>query len=71
MAPVVSELAHLPDDDIRAMASYLASFTAAEAATQPATQPVSDPQRRAQTAVAQTAALAPQSGQAQRLFDGA
>ena len=71
MAPVVRELAHLPDDDIRAMASYLASFTAAEAATQPATQPVSDPQRRAQTAVAQAAALAPQSGQAQRLFDGA
>lgn len=71
MAPVVRELAHLPDEDIRAMASYLASFTATDAATQPATEPVSDPQQRAQTAVAQAAALAPQPGQTQRLFDGA
>src|SRR3989344_1361037 len=71
MAPVVRELAHLPDDDIRAMAGYLASLTATEAVTQPATLPVSDPQQRAQTAVAQAAALAPQPGQAQRLFDRA
>jgi len=28
MGPVVSELAHLPDSDIRAMATYLASFNA-------------------------------------------
>src|SRR5690606_30881081 len=63
MAPVVRELAHLPDDDIRAMAGYLASFTAAET--------VADPQARAQAAVAQAAALAPQPGQAQRLFNGA
>ncbi|MBU0746354.1 MAG: c-type cytochrome, partial [Gammaproteobacteria bacterium] len=75
MAPVVRELAHLPDDDIRAMAGYLASFTATEtvtqSATQPAAHPTSDAQQRAQTAVAQAAALAPQPGQAQRLFDGA
>ena len=32
MAPVVRELAQLPDDDIRAMATYLASFTAASPA---------------------------------------
>jgi nicotinate dehydrogenase subunit B len=63
MAPVVRELAHLPDDDIRAMASYLASFTAHE--------PADEPQQLAQAAVARAAALAPQPGQAQRLFDGA
>ncbi len=40
MAPVVQELAHLPDADIRAMAVYLASFAgppAADAATHAAT----------------------------------
>lgn len=65
MAPVVRELAHLPDDDIRAMASYLASFNAA---AEPAADAV---QARATAAVAQAAALAPQPGQAQRLFNGA
>ncbi|BEP94606.1 molybdopterin-dependent oxidoreductase [Acidovorax sp. A79] len=65
MAPVVRELAHLPDGDIRAMATYLASFTAA-------TEPAADAARaRATAAVAQAAALAPQPGSAQRLFDGA
>ncbi|PJI99634.1 nicotinate dehydrogenase subunit B [Acidovorax sp. 69] len=63
MAPVVRELAHLPDDDIRAMASYLASFTA--------TDPTADAQVKAAAAVATAAALAPQPGQAQRLFNGA
>jgi len=68
MAPVVRELAHLPDDDIRAMATYLASFNQA-------TEPAADaPQARAtsaRAAVAQAAALAPQPGPAQRLFNGA
>jgi len=68
MAPVVRELAHLPDDDIRAMAAYLASFNQA-------TEPAADaPQARAtsaRAAVAQAAALAPQPGPAQRLFNGA
>ncbi|MBV7456451.1 molybdopterin-dependent oxidoreductase [Acidovorax sp. sif1233] len=65
MAPVVRELAHLPDGDIRAMATYLASFTAA-------TEPAADAARaRATAAVAQAAALAPQPGSAQRLFNGA
>ena len=64
MAPVVRELAQLPDDDIRAMASYLVSFQA-ERATKNVLQ------ARATTVVAQAAALAPQPGAAQRLFNGA
>lgn len=64
MAPVVRELAQLPDDDIRAMASYLVSFQA-----EPAAKNVL--QARATTIVAQAAALAPQPGAAQRLFNGA
>ena len=64
MAPVVQELAKLPDEDIRAMATYLASFSAAP-------EPVAEALKNPQTAVARAAALAPQPGQAQRLFDGA
>ena len=99
MAPVVQELAHLPDTDIRAMATYLASFTAsgplAGAKGDPKTQPQTQPQTQTQVqsamdtptaaptttpsqaqataanAVATAAALAPQPGQVQRLFDGA
>ena len=77
MAPVVRELAHLPDTDIHAMATYLASFTASG----PSAGLQGDPKPQAQiqvqataaavTAVATAAALAPQPGQAQRLFDGA
>lgn len=65
MAPVVQELAKLPDEDIRAMATYLASFSQA---TELAADAV---QAKAQAAVAQAAALAPRPGQAQRLFNGA
>ncbi|CAN7447413.1 molybdopterin cofactor-binding domain-containing protein [Acidovorax sp. LjRoot117] len=68
MAPVVRELAHLPDGDIRAMATYLASFTAD---TEPAADAVQAREATALAAVAQAAALAPQPGQAQRLFNGA
>ncbi|MGV3681862.1 MAG: molybdopterin cofactor-binding domain-containing protein [Acidovorax sp.] len=64
MAPVVQELAQLPDEDIRAMATYLASFNAAP-------EPAADAATKAQAAVARAAALAPQPGQAQRLFNGA
>lgn len=64
MAPVVQELAKLPDEDIRAMATYLASFSAAP-------EPAAEALTKAQAAVARAAALAPQPGQAQRLFDGA
>ncbi|MFT3717851.1 molybdopterin cofactor-binding domain-containing protein [Pseudorhodoferax sp.] len=39
MAPVVRELAALPDADIRAMAAYLASFNAPAADTTPEAQP--------------------------------
>ena len=61
MAPVVRELAALPDTDIRAMASYLASFQAASAA---------QPEARAvvqQTALVNTTVPGP----GQRLFNGA
>lgn len=68
MAPVVRELAQLPDDDIRAMAVYLTSFQAEPAAALAADAQL---QARATTAVAQAAALAPQPGAAQRLFNGA
>lgn len=64
MAPVVQELAQLPDEDIRAMATYVASFNAAP-------EPAADAVAKAQAAVARAAALAPQPGQAQRLFNGA
>ncbi|RQO81710.1 molybdopterin cofactor-binding domain-containing protein [Acidovorax sp. FJL06] len=68
MAPVVRELAQLPDEDIRAMASYLASF---HAATEPAADAVQAREATALAAVAQAAALAPPPGPAQRLFNGA
>lgn len=64
MAPVVQELAKLPDEDIRAMATYLASFSAAP-------EPAAEASAKAQAAVTRAAALAPQPGQAQRLFNGA
>jgi nicotinate dehydrogenase subunit B len=63
MAPVVRAMAALPDDDIRAMATYLASFQA------PAdTSPQTVVQHAAQAAT-QSALTLP--GPAQRLFDGA
>jgi nicotinate dehydrogenase subunit B len=64
MAPVVRELAALPDADIRAMASYLASYN------QPLTEP--DSALRASQAVLaaqQTTSALP--GPGQRLFNGA
>ncbi|MDB5847707.1 MAG: aldehyde dehydrogenase [Rhodoferax sp.] len=59
MAPVVKELAALPDADVRAMASYLATFQTATA---------NDASRVVQQA-ALTAQLLPSASQ--RLFDGA
>jgi nicotinate dehydrogenase subunit B len=61
MAPVVRELAALPDADIRAMATYLADFTTA------------DPQASAVAGdtVRQAAQQAPLAGPGQRLFEGA
>ena len=77
MAPVVREMAQLPDSDIRAMATYLASFTEPiDNNTAPAAV-IAKPQTQAPThalaaaAIATAAALAPQPGQAQRLFNGA
>ncbi|MCE1193841.1 MAG: molybdopterin-dependent oxidoreductase [Acidovorax sp.] len=67
MAPVVRELAQLPDSDIRAMATYLASFQAAP--TGPASTAV--PQVTAPALVAQAAVQAPLPSAAQRLFNGA
>jgi nicotinate dehydrogenase subunit B len=61
MAPVVQELAALPDADIRAMAGYLASFTPATADAQT--------QALAQAAVARS--VQPLPGPAQRLFENA
>jgi nicotinate dehydrogenase subunit B len=60
MAPVVRELAALPDADIRAMARYLASF-----------QTDSVPKVNSQRVVQQAAQSARLPGAAQRLFDGA
>ena len=63
MAPVVRELAVLPDADIRAMATYLASFNRpAEAGPQA---------QQASALVQQAARQAPVPDAAQRLFQGA
>jgi nicotinate dehydrogenase subunit B len=62
MAPVVRELAALPDADLRAMAAYLASFQAASStATPTAQQLVAQARSRAATL----------TGEGQRLFSGA
>ncbi len=62
MAPVVKELAVLPDADIRAMATYLATFNT----------PAADDQALARTAVAQArSGQAALLGTGQRLFEGA
>ncbi|MES1164101.1 MAG: cytochrome c, partial [Rhizobacter sp.] len=58
MAPVVQQLAQLPEADVRAMASYLASFNAAPA--DPATAPALVARSHTPAALA--------SGPAQRLF---
>ena len=87
MAPVVGQLAQLPDSDIRAMATYLASFSTAPeggptvalaptsvapvAQAVHAVQAVQSSSDQARTAVATAAAMTPAPGQAQRLFDGA
>ena len=62
MAPVVKELAALPDADIRAMATYLAAFNT----------PAADDAALAKSLVAQAATgQARLLGTGQRLFDGA
>ncbi len=62
MAPVVRELAALPDEDIRAMAHYLAAFQSSTSDAQAA--------RAAQDAVARGQAIAPAlAGPTQRMFD--
>jgi len=63
MAEVVRDLAQVPDQDVRAMATYLASFQA------PASEAQADEQAR--RAVANAQAMQPAPGVAQRLFDGA
>jgi nicotinate dehydrogenase subunit B len=62
MAPVVRELQALPDEDIRAMATYLGSFT-----TEPKDATLQAQQVVAQAAQQQSKLLGP----GQRLFDGA
>ncbi len=64
MAPVVKELAALPDEDIRAMAAYLASFN------QPVTQAASEQAAKQVVQTAQKLSTA-QPGPGQRLFNGA
>ncbi|WP_372659461.1 c-type cytochrome, partial [Hydrogenophaga sp.] len=64
MAPVVQQLAALPDADIRAMATYLASFS----------EPLSEAEsaaRAQQVVLSAQAASATLPGPGQRLFDGA
>ncbi|HYS66120.1 MAG TPA: molybdopterin cofactor-binding domain-containing protein [Paraburkholderia sp.] len=63
MAPVVGDLAALPDRDIRAMATYLASLNPLEANADPATVARQYEQASAITGTA--------SGLGARLFDGA
>lgn len=61
MAPVVQELRALPDEDIRAMASYLASFNTTTSAAPGAAQVVAAARQSAQQL----------AGPGQRLFEGA
>ncbi|HSV61153.1 MAG TPA: molybdopterin cofactor-binding domain-containing protein [Variovorax sp.] len=63
MADVVRELQAVPDEDIRAMATYLASF-------QPEVTPA-QAEHKARQAVATAQLGQPAPGAAQRLFDGA
>jgi nicotinate dehydrogenase subunit B len=63
MGPVVSELAHLPDSDIRAMANYLASLNPAG--------PNANPQALAREYEEASMATPVASGLGARLFDGA
>ena len=63
MAPVVRELATLPEADVRAMATYLASFNASTATT--------DATAAAQALVAQARSRATDLGPAQRMFTSA
>ncbi|MDP2452078.1 cytochrome c, partial [Polaromonas sp.] len=64
MGPVVKELGALPDDDIRAMASYLTSFN------QPLAEPASA-ERAGQVVLAAQQSGAALPGPGQRLFNGA
>ena len=63
MGPVVSELAELPDSDIRAMATYLASFTPVEANA--------NPHALAQEYEQASSQISTATGLGARLFDGA
>jgi nicotinate dehydrogenase subunit B len=70
MAPIVRELGALPDEDIRAMTTYLASFQSKQSESN------TDAQAQAKLVVQQAAEMATQSsltlpGSAQRLFNGA
>lgn len=63
MGPVVQELAHLPDADIRAMATYLASY---------AGPPLADPAARAEALQAQAeSGLRPLDTTGGKLYEGA
>ncbi|MDO9404616.1 MAG: molybdopterin-dependent oxidoreductase, partial [Polaromonas sp.] len=64
MAPVIRELSALPDEDVRAMASYLASYN------QPLPEPESTARAVQTVAAAQNTTLA-LPGPGQRLFNGA
>ena len=78
MAPVVQQLAQLPDADVRAMASYLASFNAPAVVPAASRGAALDPARRSATTVATALAdrlvarsntrAATSTGPAQRLF---
>nr|WP_301334688.1 molybdopterin cofactor-binding domain-containing protein [Variovorax dokdonensis] len=63
MAQVVRELAAVPDEDVRAMATYLASFQGDTSEAQA--------RQLAQQAVRRASQMQPTPGVAQRLFDGA
>jgi nicotinate dehydrogenase subunit B len=70
MAPVIAELKHLPDEDIRAMAHYLASFNDAAPGDAEAATLAADLDRRALER-AKTLATMPVYAAASRMFDGA
>ena len=77
MAPIVRELSALPDEDIRAMATYLSSFQSKSMSDADAdADSEAKAKAKAQSVVQHAAAVAAQSsltlpGPAQRLFNGA
>ena len=68
MATVVQQLAHLPENDVRAIAAYLASFDARRSGASAAALPSGDAEAAARLVAQSNTPGAVAAGPAQRLF---